>query len=97
MRAAIDAGDRTVPQAVNRYTGFIMALLSNSHPGRRFDSSVDGQSLLLARSFVSTANEIKDRAALAEIATHKSLRTVLITALVAISVSLVFALLILRR
>ncbi|MFZ7094384.1 methyl-accepting chemotaxis protein [Primorskyibacter sp. 2E233] len=61
LRAAIDAGDRTVPQAVGAYTGYIMALLNNSHPGQRFDSNVDMKSLLLARSLVSTAKELAGR------------------------------------
>ncbi|CUH80526.1 methyl-accepting chemotaxis protein [Tropicibacter naphthalenivorans] len=61
LRTAIDAGERTVPQAVKTYTGFIMALLDSSHPGNNAAEGVDMQSLLLARSFVSTAKELAGR------------------------------------
>ncbi len=61
LRAAIDAGDRTVPQAVGAYTGFIMALLDNAHPNRLTGSTADLKSLLLARAFLSTAKELAGR------------------------------------
>lgn len=61
LRTAIDAGERSIPQAIGTYTGFIVALLENAHPGQRFVSGVDMKSLLLARSFVSTAKELAGR------------------------------------